>query len=307
MSIVEKLRDGLKYWEPRLVQGMGPPENGLDEFYVSVPLPDGYKAPIKVVRPKDNQSTSQRPLIVLFHGGGFMAGSAEMVTRPARDFAERFGAVVVGATYRLAPEHKFPTQFQDAWDTLIWLSTAGLETLGAHPERGFIVGGVSAGGTLAAAIEQQSVDRNLIPPLTGAYICIPMLLTDEIVPQKYRDQWTSRKDNADDPAATKELLEQTMVSFDPDVKSPLFSPFSAPNPHKGLPPVYIQVGGRDPLRDDGLLYEKALKDNGVRTRLDNYAEIGHSAWTIFSDGSSPKELAPNSMRAMEWLLGNGLK
>lgn len=305
MSSVEELRDGLMHWEERLVQGLGPLESGLEEFYDTVPLPDGYKAPIKVVRPKDQQSTSHRPLIVLFHGGGFMAGSVEMVTRPARDFAKQFGAVVVSATYRLAPEHKFPAQFHDSWDTLTWLSTNGLEKLGADPARGFILGGFSAGGTIAAALLQHSVNRALTPPLTGAYICLPMLLVDEIVPQEYRNQWTSREDNIDDPASTKESLQRIMANMSADVKSPLFSPFNAENPHKGLPPVYIQVGGKDALRDDGLIYEKVLRDNGVRTKLDNYVEVGHSAWTVFSDESSPKEMGPNSLSAMEWLLGNG--
>ncbi|PYH89000.1 alpha/beta-hydrolase [Aspergillus ellipticus CBS 707.79] len=291
---IPSMRELMGKWEQKPVDALGPLDNDLEEFYGSFPLTDGHSAELKITKPKGPPpQVSGFPLIVLFHGGAFSVGSGNMVARPARDFAKQFQAVVVAATYRLLPEYKFPTQMEDGWDALY----------GVQLDRGFILGGFSSGATVAAVLLQQARDQGLSPSLTGGFISIPMLLVDEIVPECYRGEWKSREENTQDPAVTKDSLQETMDSWIPDIRSPLFSPFNAPNPHKGLPPTYVQVGGLDPLRDDGLIYEKALRENGVLTRLDIYSELTHAAWTIFANESSPKDLGTNTMKAMEWLLG----
>jgi acetyl esterase/lipase len=297
-----KLREQVRQWEKKLVEELGPLDGSLEEFYVTISLPDGHNTEMKVVRPKDFEH-SKPPLIVLFHGGAFLVGTVEMVTRPARDFAKHFGAVVVAATYRLAPENKFPMQVEDAWNTLAWLAENASAKFGARLDQAFILGGFSAGASIAAVLVQQARDRHLASPLTGAFISIPLLLVEEIVPAKYRKDWTSREENNQDPALNKESLKEIIGNLKADIKSPLFSPFNAPDPHRGLPPTYVQVCGLDPLRDDGLIYEKDLRENGVQTRLDNYPQLSHAAWTVFANESSPKELEINTLEAMKWLLG----
>jgi acetyl esterase/lipase len=127
-------------------------------------------------------------------------------------------------------------------------------------------------------------------------------LVDEIVPTRYREQWKSREGNAAEAPYLKDSIPQMFQAMEADFKSPWFSPFNASEPHKNLPPVYIQVGQRDILRDDGLVYEMALKEAGVSTRVDNYPTLGHEAWSIFSDEWSPRDLKGRTLDAMAWLL-----
>lgn len=288
----------------QLITRLGPLHPSLEEHYTTIPLPNGHSAEIKVIRPKDTPPSAGRPFIVLFHGGGFSAGNVEYMTRPGREFALGFNAVVVSATYRLAPEYKFPVPMQDAWDTLVYLAGNAAQ-LGANPAAGFIVGGVSAGGTMAAVLTQLARDRNLQPPLTGSFVSIPLLLVKEIVPTKYKKQWGSMDENKNNPSLNRDAIKNIIRTLAPDVKSPLFSPFNSGLPHYGLPPTYIHVGGMDVLRDDGIIFEKALRENGVRTKIDGYPDLGHAAWTIYSIGSSG-QLGPNTMSGMRWLLNRGI-
>ncbi|EXJ69515.1 uncharacterized protein A1O5_07551 [Cladophialophora psammophila CBS 110553] len=297
---LDQIRLARRQAERQLVATLGPLHGDLEEFYTFVPLPDGHRGELKVVRHKLG-SQSHRPFIILFHGGGFSNGSVDYMTRPARDFASEFNAVVVSATYRLAPEYPFPIPMQDAWDTLVWLSQHARE-FGANPQQGFVVGGVSAGGTMAAVLTQLAQDRGLTPPLTGAFVSIPLLLVKEIVPEKYKKEWTSMEDSKNNPSLNRNSIRHIIRTLGPDVRSPLFSPFNSRNPHAGLPPTYVHVGGMDVLRDDGLVYERALRDNGVQTRCDIFPNLGHAAWTIYATEYSRPRLGPKMMEAMRWLL-----
>ncbi|KAL2824886.1 hypothetical protein BDW59DRAFT_146839 [Aspergillus cavernicola] len=96
--------------------------------------------------------------------------------------------------------------------------------------------------------------------MIGIFVSIPWLLIEEIVPEKYREQWKPRKENTQDPAVSKESIKNILQMLNLDITSPLFSPFKASNPHKGLPPTYVQVGGLDPLRDGGLIYQRAKRE-----------------------------------------------
>ncbi|OAP55346.1 hypothetical protein AYL99_10319 [Fonsecaea erecta] len=318
---LDHFRRARRQAERQLVATLGPLHSDLEEFYTVVPLPDGHRGELKVVRRRvvvqkqasvvggigdatpaaGNSGSDGRPFIVLFHGGGFSNGSVDYMTRPARDFALELNAVVVSATYRLAPEHPFPTPMQDAWDTLVWLSQYARE-FGANPQQGFVVGGVSAGGTMAAVLTQLAHDRGLTPPLTGAFVSIPLLLVKEIVPAKYKKEWTSMEDNKNNPSLNRDTIQNIIRTLGPDVRSPLFSPFNSKTPHVGLPPTYIHVGGLDVLRDDGLVYETALRENGVPTRCDVFSDLGHAAWTIYATEYSRPRLGPKMMEAMRWLL-----
>jgi acetyl esterase/lipase len=313
-SSLERSRLARRQADNQLVTRLGPLNSSLEEYYTYAPLPDGHNAELKVIRPKSasaggNTSGASpdgagqgHPLIVLFHGGGFSSGNVEYMTRPARDFALEFDSVVISATYRLAPEHTFPTPMQDAWDTLVWLAQHARD-FGTNPAAGFVVGGVSAGGTMAALVTQLAKDRNLSPALTGSWVCIPLLLVKEIVPPKYECDWRSMEENKNSPGLSREVVHNIIRTLRPDVRSALFSPFNSKIPHVGLPPTFVQVGGLDVLRDDGIILEKALRENGVPTRIDIAADLGHSAWTIYATPYSRITLGPKTMAGMRWLLG----
>lgn len=227
---------------------------------------DGFASELKVFKPIHPPTTGS-PLVVLVFGGGFVTGSNGQLTAISRALCSMFGATVVNISYRLAPQHKFPTGVNDAWDSVQWIA-ANAASLGADPSQGFILGGVSAGGNIAAVIAQKSVDDGMTPPLTGVWLAVPLLfLSRDSVPQVYRDQWFSREQNKDAPVFDNDALVAIAQHLEPDVKSAWYSPYNAKTPHEGLPRTWICANGLDPLRDDALIHEQVLRGHGVETKL----------------------------------------
>ncbi len=198
-----------------------------------------------------------------------------------RLLARDLGAVCVNVEYRLAPEHPYPTGVNDCYDVVKWIaSTAPSSVLPADPRQGFIVGGASAGGNLSAVMCQIGRDEGLDPPLTGQNLCVPALLSFNVVPEKWKNDYRSRAESTDDPILkfNRDAAKSLHTELNPDESSTLFSPLLHPN-LKGLPPAFFQVCGLDSLRDEALIYESVLKENGVDTRLDVYDGFGHMFWT----------------------------
>ena len=303
---IDTLRQMMHQSEQSLVSALGPPPDNLEELYSEVPLPDGHKVKSKIWRPKSQNSS--RPLIILFHGGGFAAGSCEMCTTPGRDFALELDAVVVSAEYRMAPEYRFPQAMLDAADVVEWLiRNAGSDpSLQADVNAGVIVGGYSAGASVSAVAARELMDRKLPAPVTGSFLCIPGLFDEKSVPAKYKDVWTSRDDN-DSPAPMKlgkKEVEALLENFGADTLSPLFCPAHHASGLGGLPRTYVQTGKNDTLRDDGIVYSKLLKDAGVDTKMDCYDHLGHEAWTIWTNLEVPEnqKLKDQTLDGMRWLL-----
>lgn len=288
-----KQREGLRVWEQSLVSAL-PPDDRLEEFYDQFCLPDGRSMKVKIFRRKESSTLEGRPLIILFHGGGYFAGSIEMCTRPGRDFALHFDAVVISASYRQCPEHPFPTPVLDAIHTVRYLACHA-DRWGADVGTGLVVGGLSAGASAAAIVALHMIDEGV--KLTGTYLCLPWLLMEEIVPSQYRHLWTSHKDN---PGA--EDLHRLVSSIKMDVHSPYFSPFNHDTAScaKVLPPTYIQVGEKDVLRDDGVVYVEVLRRAGVPVKVDCVEGVGHATFSIWP---SPEELENRCTDGMGWLLG----
>ena len=193
-----------------------------------------------------------------------------------RLFARDLGAVCVNVDYRLAPEHPFPTSVNDSYDVVKYCAanaSPGSSALPADPQRGFVVGGASAGGNISAIMCQLGRDEGLHPPLTGQYLCVPALLWTDVVPEKWKSEYRSRSESTIDPVlkmgpdAGKGLME----TLKPDTSSPLFSPLLHPD-LRDLPPAFFQLGGLDPLRDEGLIYERVLREeNDVQTKVRSIA------------------------------------
>lgn len=233
---------------------------------------DGYQSEIRVYKPPF--PNTENPLIVLLYGGGFVTGHCTQLSSHARIAAKLFNAVVLNISHRLSPEHRFPTAPNDVWDNLQWI-TANEHALGASLTTGFVLGGISSGGNLASVIAQKTVNEGLSPPLTGVWASTPILLDGDIVPVRYKDVWFSRELKATGSLVDKDFVDSCLATYCPDWTSPNFSPFNARNAHTGMPPVYIQVCGLDPLRDDGLIYSMVLKQHKVMTRLDVYPGAPH--------------------------------
>ncbi|KAH6961825.1 Alpha/beta hydrolase fold-3 [Ilyonectria sp. MPI-CAGE-AT-0026] len=238
----------------------------------------------------------------MIHGGGFVMGDNNQMSPLSRVVSEVYGAVVVNTSYRLAPAYKFPTAANDTWDSLTWLAD-NYQSLGADPSTGFILHGASAGGNLAAVTAQKWLEGDHFPPWTGISLTVPIILEQPLVPEKYKELWFSRDQNADAMVLNKQSMIHIMQSYEPDIHSPDYSPFNSKSPHTGLPPVYIGVCGQDPLRDDGLVYEKVLRDYGVKTKLDVYPGVPHGH-VMFPGLRSGTKSFFDTVKSFGWLLGD---
>ncbi|THW18350.1 lipase/esterase [Aureobasidium pullulans] len=287
--------------EKEKLKALGSPAPHVEEEFKNVSMRDGFESQIKIHRPTGK---SGGPLLVLIFGGGFVVGDNQQLTPYGRGFARAFDAVVVTVAYRLAPEHKFPTAPNDVEDTLLWLAK-NAESFGADPSKGFVLGGISAGGNLTAVIAQKTLeDKSLAHPLTGLWLCVPLVFpSGDLVPEKYKDVWFSHEQNAEAPILDKDAIDAIGAHLEPDVNSPLYSPFNSKNPHKGLPPTYIQVDGLDPLRDDGLIYEQILSENGVKTKIDIWAGLPHAHFAFLPFLSGSKKAILDTFLGFGWLLG----
>ncbi|KAF2235484.1 alpha/beta-hydrolase [Viridothelium virens] len=288
----------MKSYDDAKLRALGPAEPDLEQNRQTIPLRDEHETSAWVVqRNRENSDGSPRPLVVLFHGGGFTLGTADHMIPYARGLAHLFNAVVLSATYRLAPEHLHPYGPKDAWDALQW-AAANAQSLGADPGAGFVVGGVSAGGNLAAVLNQQAKDNALNPPLTGCWSVVPLLEP----PKKYADRWFSRKQNANAPClstAEQDLLDGYYAA---DKSSLWYSPFNGKEAFVGLSRTYLQVCGGDPLRDDGLVLYQALRDAGVQTRIDVYPGMPHGFWTAFPGYKTSELFMQDLAEGFGWLL-----
>lgn len=132
------------------------------------------------------------------------------------------------------------------------------------------------------------------------------------VPEKWKAEYLSWDENVQDPvlknegATTgkpREPYEEIRQNLGlQDVKDPLWNATEAVGGHEGLPRAYLQVAGMDPLRDEGLLYERLLRESGVETRLDLYAGFGHMFWMNFPRMKASERRWKDTIDGFRWLL-----
>ena len=191
---------------------LGPAEASLVEEYKEIPMRDGYQSSIKIHRPAKAPAGGS-PLIIFCFGGGFISGDNNAGTAYARAWARLFGAVTVSIAYRLSPQYKFPTSQYDAIDSAKWCAEHASE-LGADPTKGFIVGGISAGGTLTAVITNASFTDGFKYPVTGQWLSVPSLMDEVTVPAKYKKYFLSKQHNQDVPILPAKALDQLAVHIE---------------------------------------------------------------------------------------------
>lgn len=271
------------------------------ETSITIRMSDGHESEILIHKPADPPAKS--PLVVLLFGGGFIMGSNVQLGPYARGIAKLYGATVVTPSYRLAPEHRFPTQANDIWDTLQWL-TKNAASLGADLSAGFVLGGVSAGGQLAAVTAQRMVTEKTSPPLTGLWLSIPVLFNTGVDPPASEQHlFFSREQNAHAPIFNMQAIEWVEKYMEADPTSSQWSPFNGTNPHVGMPRTYFQVCGMDPLRDDGLIYERVLRQNGVPTKISVYPGVPHGHFSSLPFLKISQRANADVIENFGWLLG----
>ena len=207
------------------------------------------------------------PVVVFFHGGGFVVGDLDTHDGTCRQHAVGASAVVVSVDYRLAPEHPYPAAIDDAWAATQWVAEHGSE-IDADAGR-LAVAGDSAGGTISAVIAQRSRDTGG-PPILFQLLWYPATLWDSSLPSFTENADAQVLDRAAVAAFTRWYAGEIDLSDPP----PGMAPGRAEN-LAGLPAAYIAVAGHDPLRDDGIRYGELLSAAGVPVEVHNAETLVH--------------------------------
>ncbi|WP_199506233.1 alpha/beta hydrolase [Geodermatophilus sp. TF02-6] len=251
------------------------------------------RLPVRVYRPEPGQ---ELPLVVYFHGGGFVTGSVAVADRPCRLLARSARCVVASVEYRLAPESPFPAPLEDALDSVRWLAGHAAE-LGADPGR-LVVAGDSAGGNLAAAAVQQLVAGG------GPPIAHQLLLYPTLAPTRGSAS-ASLVENGEGYLLTRGSLDWFWDHYlaDPaDASDPRAAPLLATE-LGGLPAATIVVPEFDPLRDEGEAYGDRLRAAGVEVEVVRVHGAVHGFWWMAGVLAQAGELTERLGARLRDLLG----
>jgi acetyl esterase/lipase len=232
-----------------------------------IPGPAG-DLPYRLYRPA-GPPEGPRPLVVYFHGGGWVLGNLDSDDPLCRDLCARSGAVVVSVNYRHAPEVRFPAAALDAFAAVQWADANAIE-LGGIPGQ-LAVAGWSAGANVAAVACQLARDA-AGPHISGQLLICPVVDSDMTRP--------SYEENGDGYILTTPLMRWFWDHYaDPaDRGDPRAAPLRGDL--EGLPPACILAADFDPLRDEGVAYARALEAAGVPVRLARARGHTHTSVTM---------------------------
>jgi acetyl esterase len=225
----------------------------------------GRSGPIKVrlFSPKDEDHL---PVIIYFHGGGWVYGSVEESETICRRLANETGSIVAAVEYRLSPEHKFPIPLEDCYDATQWIAENAPTFLG-DPGK-MILCGESAGGNLAAAVALMTLKTKQFA-IAGQLLLYPVLTSD--LEKKHYDN------SPDKSLISYENMHFFWKMYLPspeEGENPFASPLKSEN-FAGLPSSFIVTAEHDALKHEGAQYEEALQRAGVRVEAKNYLGVIH--------------------------------
>ncbi len=211
------------------------------------------------------------PVLVYFHGGGWVIGDLETHDSLCAEIARSLGMSVVAVDYRLAPEHRFPAATEDCLAATRWIAASPAEI--GHPVTGLVPAGDSAGGNLAAVISLE-LGGKLPVPILAQYLIYPgvdMTATSGSM-EEFKDGYLLT-------AAGMAWFTDHYMGPSPDLMHPWASPTHAPS-LAGQPATLVFTCGLDPLRDQGRAYAGKLIAAGVRTIFREAAGQIHGSATI---------------------------
>ncbi|HEX7668283.1 MAG TPA: alpha/beta hydrolase [Polyangiaceae bacterium] len=266
-----------------------PPGPDAEIRDVLIPGPAG-DIPARVYRPHGTGS-KVLPVLMWFHGGGFVIGSVHESDSDCRRLAVDSNVVVVSVEYRLAPEHPFPAGPEDCYAATAWVAAHASE-LRVDASR-LAVGGDSAGGNLATVVALMARDRGG-PPIAFQLLVYPVTDLASM-------ETPSHHANAVGYYLTRASMMWFREAYVPDASGRMHghvSPLHAPD-LGGLPPALVITAEFDPLRDEGEIYADRLRAAGVsvtRTRHDGMIHGFFSMNEFLQGGRRAMTEAVNALR-----------
>ncbi|MGO8872668.1 MAG: alpha/beta hydrolase [Acidimicrobiales bacterium] len=272
-----------------LVAAAGPPEEPVPTDDRSVPGPAG-DIPVRVYRPERDRPL---PIVVYFHGGGWVIGDIASHDTICQRLAAGVPAVVVSVDYRLAPEHRFPAAVDDCDAATRWVSAIAAE-LGGDPAR-LAVAGDSAGGNLAAVVARRSRDTGG-PPITFQLLVYPATDMTRSLP--------SISENGSGYLLDTDTMAWFVDNYlgDADPRHPDASPLFVDD-LSGLPPALVVTAEFDPLRDDGESYAERLRQAGVPVTTSRYEGMIHGFYGLDSIFDAAKRSTAETVAVLRGALG----
>jgi acetyl esterase len=231
--------------------------------------------PVRIYRPHGAQGA-----IVWLHGGGFVMGGLDVEHPWAARIAHGSRTVVVSVGYRLAPEHRFPAAFEDAYAAVIWTAEHAAE-LGVDPQH-IAVGGHAAGAGLAAAVALRARDQRR-PSISFQLLNQPEL-------DDRQETWSARH-FTETPFMTRDKVSASWRHY---LGSAPASSYAAParaSDLSGLPPAYITTAEFDPNRDEAIVYAQRLMEAGVPVELHQWRGTFHGSQAVLSAEVSQRQIA----------------
>ena len=254
----------------------GPEVYRVDDMAIAGP--DG-PVPVRIYRPSDAPAL---PILVWYHGGGWVVGTLDLADATARRLCVLGECIVISVDYRLAPESPYPAGRDDSYAAAVW-AYQNAPRFGGDASR-IAVGGDSAGGTLATVVAQMIRDRAGIP-LRYQLLVYPV--TDAAMDTaSYRENTTF--------GLTPDSMRWYWDLYVPkgvDRSDAYLSPLHAKS-LEGLPPAYVVTAECDPLRDEGNAYAAALRSAGVPVESECFVGQIHG---FFGNA----HYFPEAMRAVE--------
>jgi acetyl esterase len=279
----------------------------VDVKNTSIPGPAG-PLPVRRYTPADasagerrldgsSRERSSAPLLVFFHGGGFVVGDLDTHDGLCRLLCRDAGVHVLAVDYRLAPEHPAPAAVDDCYAAYRWALEHAAE-FGADPAR-VAVGGDSAGGNLAAVVSQLARNDGIaLPALQLLLYPVTDFANDTRSKTLFADGYFLTKKDMD-WFRDNYLAASTLDTSDPRVSPLLAEDLS------GLPPAMVLTGGFDPLRDEGNQYAEALAAAGVAVDHRQFGPVVHAFANFFPLGGASATATAEVVSALRAHLSRG--
>jgi acetyl esterase/lipase len=263
------------------------PPSKVDTMGKDIPV-GGGSIHARVYTPKEGAAPF--PVIVYYHGGGWVIADLNTYDASAKGLAEQTGAVVVSVHYRQGPEHKFPTAHNDAFAAYQWV-LQNAASLKADPKT-IAVAGESAGGNLACNVSIMARDKRVTVPLHQ--LLVYPVANSDMNSESYQ-KWGAAK------PLTKPLIQWMVKNYLADTaqaKDPRISLVTANL--KGLPPTTIIAAEIDLLQTEGKLLADKLEEAGVKVNYTLYHGVPHEFCgmaTLIQEAKDAQALAASELKA----------